>query len=250
MALVLVASSSLLLPATRLLPSRWRTLCHRSLARTALRSIGIRLSVERRERHFEGGSLVVAGHVSWLDILVLAAVTPGQFVARADLLTWPLLGALARRVRVIPIERDRLRSLPLTVAAAREHLRSGDTVIVFPEGTTWCGRAFGRFRPALFQAAIDAQRPVQPVTVHYEDRSDAPTTEPCFVGDESIGRSMRRVLRAKGLRARVVLEAPQQPGTDRRELAERCERLVRREADLGADGIVAQLMGRRHVDAA
>lgn len=77
-------------------------------------------------------------------------------------------------------------------------------MIAFPEGTTWCGRAFGRFRPALFQSAIDAQRPVLPLSVDYLDAAGDGTTVPAFVGADTIGASMRRVLRARGLRVRVT----------------------------------------------
>ncbi|WP_430333375.1 lysophospholipid acyltransferase family protein [Rhodococcus sp. ACT016] len=248
-ALILVASSSLLLPVVRLLPARRRSGAHRLLARTALRGIGIRLEVTGRA-DVGGGVLIVAGHVSWLDVLVLAAVVPGRFVARADLVSWPLLGGVARRAGVIPIVRDSLRRLPGTVAVVRDRLVAGETVIAFPEGTTWCGRAFGRFRPALFQAAIDAGRPVLPVSIGYVDAAGDPTTDPCFVGDEGIGSAMRRVLRSRGLRAEVVVGARQDPGACRRELAQRCERHVRSGADLDARGLLARLEDRRHERAA
>lgn len=225
-ALLAVASCSVLLPVVRALPGRARAAVHRALARTALRGIGIRMDGAGRVDG-SGGVLVVAGHVSWLDVLVLAAVVPGRFVARADLVSWPLLGGVARRAGVIPIERGSLRGLPVTVAAVRDRLLAGETVIAFPEGTTWCGRAFGRFRPALFQAAIDAGRPVVPVSIDYVDAAGRRTTGPSFVGDESIAASMRRILRSRGLRARVVVGTRQAPGPCRRELAQRSERHVR-----------------------
>lgn len=248
-ALVLATSCSLLLPAVRLLPPRPRTVVHRSLARAALRGIGIRFAVSGR-LDTDGGALVVAGHVSWLDVLVLAAVQPGRFVARADLISWPLLGGVARRAGVIPIERDRLRSLPDTVATVRDRLAAGETVLAFPEGTTWCGTAFGRFRPALFQAAIDAGRPVVPVSIDYVDATGARTTGPSFVGDEGIGSSMRRVLRARGLRAVVTVGPRQEPGTCRRALAVRCERHVRRTADRDARRVLAGLRESRRAHVA
>ncbi|WP_241665790.1 lysophospholipid acyltransferase family protein [Prescottella subtropica] len=234
LALIAVAASSVLLPVLRLLPAGPRSSAHRVLARTALRGIGIRLGVRGGAADF-GGVLVVAGHVSWLDVLVLAAVVPGRFVARADLVSWPLLGGVARRAGVVPIERDRLRRLPDTVAVVRDRLAAGETVIAFPEGTTWCGRSYGRFRPALFQAAIDSGRPVVPVSIDYVDASGVRTTGPSFVGDEGIGASMLRILRSRGVRAAVTVGPVQQPGTDRRELAERCEWHVRRVTDVSVD---------------
>lgn len=248
-ALVLVASSVLLVPLMRALPAASRARCHRRLARTALRGIGIRMESESVPR-VPDGTLVVAGHVSWLDVLVLAAVVPGRFVARADLVTWPLLGAIARRVRVIPIDRDRLRALPATVATVGDRLAAGETVIAFPEGTTWCGRAFGRFRPALFQSAIDAGRPVLPLSVDYLDVAGGDSTVPAFVGTDTIVASMRRVVRCRGLRVRVTAGELQLPGGDRRELARRCEAQVRNGSRAAADRLLARLDQPDHVHAA
>ncbi|NKT03410.1 hypothetical protein GS508_24820 [Rhodococcus hoagii] len=90
--------------------------------------------------------------------VVLAAVVPGRFVARADLVTWPMLGAVARRAGSSLSTATGCAACPRRSATVRDRLSAGETVIAFPEGTTWCGRAFGRFRPALFQSAIDAQR--------------------------------------------------------------------------------------------
>lgn len=186
----------------------------------------------KRTRYTEPGkgTLIIAGHVSWSDVLVLAAVQPLGFVARADMLDWPLLGKLAVRMRVIPIERENLRTLPDVVAQLRDRLLAGDRVAAFPEGTTWCGRAYGSLRPALFQAAIDAGTPVQPVRLAYRDGSGNSCTVPAFIGDDGFTTSAARVLRARGMVAEVVLEPRELPGSDRRELARRVERAVRGES--------------------
>ncbi|WP_067658484.1 lysophospholipid acyltransferase family protein [Nocardia harenae] len=183
----------------------------------------------KRTRYAEPGkgALIIAGHVSWSDVLVLAAVQPLGFVARADMLDWPLLGKLAVRMRVIPIERESLRKLPAVVEQLRDRLLAGDRVAAFPEGTTWCGRAYGSLRPALFQAAIDAGTPVQPVRLAYRDRNGGSCTVPAFIGDDGFTTSAARVLRARGMVAEVVLEPAEQAGKDRRDLARRVERAVR-----------------------
>uniref|UniRef100_UPI0024588DC6 lysophospholipid acyltransferase family protein n=1 Tax=Nocardia gipuzkoensis TaxID=2749991 RepID=UPI0024588DC6 len=173
------------------------------------------------------GALVVTGHIGWTDIVALAAVQPLGFVARADMVEWPLIGRLAELMRVIPIERESLRQLPGVVAAVGTRLAAGERIGVFPEGTTWCGRAYGTMRPALFQAAVDTGTPVQPVRLRYLDRHGVPCTVPGFVGVDTFASSARRVLRSRGMVAEVVLEPVQQPGTDRRELARRCEAAVR-----------------------
>jgi 1-acyl-sn-glycerol-3-phosphate acyltransferase len=212
-----------------LLPATSRHSLQRRYARILLRCVGLRLKVvDRRDRRgYDGGLLVVAPHVSWTDVLVLTAVAPSGFVARADLLEWGMLGSLARRMRVIPIQRERLRRLPEVVDRIRERLHAGERVVVFPEGTTWCGRTYGGFRPALFEAAVTAECPVQPVGLRYLDHAGTPTSGPAFVGDESIVASMCRLVRSRGTEAEVVLAPLEWPGDDRRALAGRCQRAVR-----------------------
>ncbi len=187
------------------------------------------------------GVLIVTGHIGWTDIVALASVQPLGFVARADMLDWPMIGKLAKLMRVIPIERERLRELPGVVAAVGARLAAGERIGVFPEGTTWCGRAYGTMRPALFQAAVDGGVPVQPVRLRYLDRHGVPCTVPGFVGVDTVASSARRVLRSRGMIAEVVLEPVQQPGSDRRELARRCEAAVRG-ADRSRHGAVDDTM--------
>ncbi|MFZ2177705.1 MAG: lysophospholipid acyltransferase family protein [Rhodococcus sp. (in: high G+C Gram-positive bacteria)] len=223
-----------LLTAGWILPRSHRTALQRRYSWILLRCVGVRLVIadQRGKRRHTGGILVVAGHVSWTDVLVLSAIAPANFVARADLLDWPVLGSLARRMRVVPIDRHRLRALPDTVATITGRLRDGERVVVFPEGTTWCGRAYGGFRPAMFQAAIDAECPVQPISLRYTGLDGALTTGLCFVGDETIGQSIRRIIRHKGVTAEIRLARIEYPGESRWDLAARCERAVRGAEDI------------------
>ncbi|MBH0781453.1 1-acyl-sn-glycerol-3-phosphate acyltransferase [Nocardia sp. NEAU-351] len=173
------------------------------------------------------GVLVITGHIGWTDVVVLAAVQPLGFVARADLIDWPLLGRLAKLMRIIPIEREKLRALPGVVDTIAGRLAAGDRIAAFPEGTTWCGRAFGRMRPALFQAAVDAGAYVQPVRLRYLDRDGAQCTVCGFVGEDTFASSAARILRSRGMVAEITLEPLEYPGLDRRDLARRCENAVR-----------------------
>ncbi|KAA0024382.1 1-acyl-sn-glycerol-3-phosphate acyltransferase [Antrihabitans cavernicola] len=214
----------------------WRNAVQRRYARALLGCCGVELRiVDNRGTDTPGitfaepgdGVLVVCGHVGWTDILVLAAVQPVSFVARADLIDWPILGSLARRMRVIPIDRANLRKLPAVVAQIADRISAGERIAAFPEGTTWCGRAYGNLRPALFQAAIDTDTAVQPVRLQYIGADGALSTTPAFVGDETMAQSLLRMLWSTGTTAEVVLAPVEQPGTDRRDLAARCERAVR-----------------------
>lgn len=229
-AIVLVLAVVPVLLAARCLPASARRTAAREGARSVLRAMGIRL----RASGFDAssprdgvGTLVVANHVSWTDILVIASVLPCRFVARADLVDWPVLGVLARIVRVVPVDRASLRSLPGSIDEVSDALRAGETVVVFPEGTTWCGTAYGRFRPAFFQAAVDVGADVQPLEIVYRDCSDERSTATAFVGDESIGTSMSRILRLSGIRVDVRAGERLVGAGDRRELAAAAERSVR-----------------------
>lgn len=224
-----------------LTPRRRRPALQSRYARTLLHCCGIRVRVidNRAPGDTPSGVLVVAPHIGWTDVMALSAVEPTSFVARADLIDWPVLGAVARKVRVIPIERERLRALPGVIGEIAVRLRAGERVGIFPEGTTWCGRAHGHLRPALFQAAVDTGTPVQPIQLRYLDADGAVSTVPAFVGIDTMADSIRRVLRSRGVVAELTLQPTVPPGTDRHELARRCERAI---ADSGVDRAFADLV--------
>ncbi len=153
----------------RLLPEAPRARLVRRWARGVPRAFGV--GVTARVHPYAqgtGGELVVANHVSWLDIPLVASVLPGRMLAKSEVGRWPLLGRLAGLGGTLFIDRDRLRALPGAVGTVAEALRSGSRVVAFPEGSTWCGRGSGGvFRPAVFQAAIDAEVSVRPVRITY-----------------------------------------------------------------------------------
>jgi 1-acyl-sn-glycerol-3-phosphate acyltransferase len=224
-----IACTIVVLPAAALLalPVPGKSRAQRFYCRMMLRCLGVRITVSGGPIRNLRGVLVVSGHVSWVDIFIIGSVLPGSFVARADLIEWPALGFLARLMKVIPIERSNLRNLPDVVRAVAARLHAGQTVVAFPEGTTWCGLGYGAFRPAMFQAAVDAGRPVQPLRLTYHHRDGAPSTVPAFIGDDSLLTSIRRVLAAGLTVCHVQVQSLQLPGDDRRDLASRCEAAVR-----------------------
>ncbi|MCA2229052.1 lysophospholipid acyltransferase family protein [Nonomuraea aurantiaca] len=214
--LVLLAGLSIAL-ATRRAGTVWRAEITKTWARLLLRALGI--SVRTTEPQPTptaprvpaipggGGVLLVANHVSWLDPLVMAATVPSRPLAKREIGEWPLIRTLAAGSGVLFIDRERLSALPSAVATVANALRAGDTVIAFPEGTTWCGRGMGEFRPAVFQAAIDAGAAVRPATLRYRE-GDSTSTRGCFVGDDSLLASLLRVTATRHLVAEVTLFAP------------------------------------------
>lgn len=218
----------LLAPGLPLLavPLPGRTRVQRIYCRLVLRCLGVRITVTGNPIRNLSGVLVVSPHMSWVDVFAIGSVLPGSFVARADMFTGPATGIVARFLKIIPIERSSLRRLPGVVDAVARRLRAGHTVVAFPEGTTWCGRDRGAFYPAMFQAAIDAGRPVQPLRLTYHHVDGRPSTVPAFVGDETLLSSIHRLLVVPRTLARVHVESLQLPGTDRRALAGRCQSAV------------------------
>lgn len=166
------------------------------------------------------GRLIVANHISWLDDVALLALLPGvRPVAKAEVADWPVVGRSARRTGTVFLDRARLRSLPGTVQEVAGILRAGESVLVHPEGTTACGTELGRFRPAFFQAAVDADAPVCPLVLRYRVGDGNGTAVAGYFGDDSLLNSMRRVVATAGLVLEVHHLPALQPGTDRRALA-------------------------------
>jgi 1-acyl-sn-glycerol-3-phosphate acyltransferase len=166
------------------------------------------------------GHLIVSNHVSWLDDLALLIAVRATPVAKAELANWPVLGGLARRLGVIFVERGRLRSVAASVDEIVGRLRRGESVSVHPEGTTTYGVQLERFRPAFFQAAVHAGAAVCPVAIRYRVDGGAASTLPGYLRGDTLGRSIARVVAARGLVVEVhLLPALDANGGDRRTLA-------------------------------
>ncbi|MFH9589538.1 lysophospholipid acyltransferase family protein [Streptomyces luteogriseus] len=212
--LLLLAGIALTPFGARIPPSLVRRWC-----RWIVRAAGVRVRITGTAAP-TGGLLLVANHISWLDIPLLAAVRPARMLAKTEVRHWPVAGVLAARGKTLFIDRDRLRALPDTVARIAGALREGAAVAAFPEGSTWCGRAQGTFRRAVFQAALDAGVPVQPVRIGYR-LGGGTATAPAYVGEDTLLASLWRVATSRGLIAEVEVQAPIPPGgsPDRRALA-------------------------------
>lgn len=225
-----LALAAVLVPAAALLGARVFGAVLRVLHRAVLAAAGVRLVVRGGPLAPPDGrgALVVADHTSWIDIPALGAIGPVAMLAKREVRDWPLIGVLAARTGTLFVHRESLSLLPETIAATAAALRAGTLVGVFPEATTWCGAAGGPYRRAPFQAAIDAGAPVRPVTVTLLTPDGRPTTAAAFVGAQTLGDTVGRVLRLPGLVCEVVVGELLEPGPDdRRALAVRARERVR-----------------------
>lgn len=200
----------------------------RTRARQVLDALGIRLAADMRQFSEPGptGTLIVANHISWLDIVALLAVEPAGFLAKREVASWPVIGRTARGLGTLFVDRHRLRALPASVAELAGALNSGRSVVAFPEATTWCSGPGGQFRRAPFQAALDAGAPVRPVRIEYLQAGE-PSTVAAFVGDDTLLASMRRVCAARQLEIRLLAMPAIEPADDRRALAARAQHMTR-----------------------
>ena len=167
-----------------------------------LRLLGIALHADGAPRR--GAKLLVANHVSWLDIVAIHAVCPeARFVAKADVVGWPVLAGLIAAAGTLYIRRDSKRDALHVIRDMAVALRAGATIAVFPEGTTSDGRGVLRFHANLLQAAIAAGAAVQPLALRYADDRDPVSPAAAYVGDTPLWRSLWRVARARGLVVRL-----------------------------------------------
>ena len=165
-----------------------------------------------------GPALIVANHISWLDILVMHAARHCRFVSKSDIREWPLVGMLATGAGTLYIERTSRKDALRMVKDMAEAMKNGDVVAVFPEGTTSDGRELLPFHANLIQAAIAAEAPVQPVSLKFVDAATGqPSFAPCYIGDDTLVGSMWRTLSAPAIVAVVHFGEPQAAnGRDRR----------------------------------
>jgi 1-acyl-sn-glycerol-3-phosphate acyltransferase len=153
---------------------RFATLIPYRYHRFVCRLIGLRVTLIGTP--VSGGALMASNHLGWLDITILSSVAPLSFVAKQEVGTWAFFGTLARLQRTIFIRRERAKALE-DREAIRKRLAAGETLVIFPEGTSSDGNRVLPFKSSLFSAAElplgeDAAHhkryvPVQPVSVAY-----------------------------------------------------------------------------------
>lgn len=159
-------------------------------------NIGIQIEGHQPARS-EDGCLMVANHVSWLDVFVLNAIHPSQFIAKSEVCSWPIIGWLCKCGGTIFIERAVRRDTALINQRVGMLLKQGVCVGLFPEGTSTDGRQVGHFHSALIQPAIDAGVRLCPIALRYHDENGELSTVAAFTGDTTLAQSIFRILRCR-----------------------------------------------------
>lgn len=175
-----------------------------------------------------GATLLVANHISWLDIAAIHAAVPhARFVSKADVLAWPLLGWLIKNAGTLFIEREKKRDALRVVHTMAESLQRGETVAIFPEGTTGAGPELLPFHANLLHAAVTTGTPVQPVVLRFSEPGHAFSPAAEFLGETTLLQSVWRIATARALAVNVQLLPPMSTEhADRRALAEHLRQVI------------------------
>ncbi len=171
-------------------------------------------------------ALVVSNHISWADIIVIGAHWPFIFLAMQDVAKWPVVGWLSRSVGTLFIERG--KGAPGAIVQVASVLAAGEHVVLFPEGRTTLGLSVIRFQPRIFQSAVDAVVPVQPLAIYYQD-SDGAIGKPSrisFATDHSFLHSVWRTLSGPPVNAEIRVFPQIGPMDNRQLLAATAEKQV------------------------
>ena len=154
-------------------------------------SLIVNLKIEKTGEESAESTLVVCNHISWLDIIVVGQFLPAYFVAKSDILGWPVIGYLARQAGTIFIRRGEKKHILATAERMVWLLKQNSNIIAFPEGTTTIGNQVLNFHASLFQPALLTKSSIQPVAIQYTGQSKdfAP-----FIGDDAFVPHLIRML--------------------------------------------------------
>lgn len=165
--------------------------------------------------------MLVANHVSWLDIQLIHSVWQVRFVAKSEVRRWPVIGWLSARTGTLFIERGSGRHAARINQAIHAAFVEGDAIGVFPEGTTTEGDQVGRFHGSLLQPAVDEEALVQPVALRYTHPDGTLCVAASYVGEQSLFESMQAIFAEPGIEAQLHFLPPiDARGRTRREVAE------------------------------
>jgi 1-acyl-sn-glycerol-3-phosphate acyltransferase len=202
-----------------------REACIQYWSFTILRVVGVRLRVRGPVPIV--ACQIAANHSSWLDILTINSVQASQFVAKAEIRRWPVVGLLVARAGTHFIERSKRRAVHSVLQGIVKALQAGRMIAVFPEGTTNDGRQLLPFHANLMQAAIDAAVPLKPLAISYRNSDGKLLSEALeYVGDTTFMESIWRVMQIPVIHAELIWGIEISPQGTRHELCREAERQI------------------------
>lgn len=171
--------------------------------------------------------MVVANHVSWLDIYLLNAVRPVRFVSKVEVRSWPVVGWLASRTGTLFIDRSKRHDTARVNSEMSAVLKNGGCLGIFPEGTTSNGSLLRPFHASLLQPAVHSQSQVWPAAIRYTHADGSLNLAPAFVDDLTFAASLSMILSQAVIYAELEFLPPiEAHGKPRRELARDAEHAI------------------------
>ena len=174
-------------------------------ARMILRALGIGSQVEGEP---PARGLVVANHLSYLDVIIISAAMPCFFVAKMEIDGWPYFGKAARTGGTIFVDRSSLESAMSVAEQISERLKLRVPVLLFPEGTSTDGAEVLRFHSRLIDPATTAGAPITAAALRYVIESGVEERELCWYGDEPFATHLWKVLGVTGFSAELCFGEP------------------------------------------
>lgn len=169
--------------------------------------------------------LLVANHVSWLDIHIINSIRPVIFVAKADVSKWPIFGYLASMLGTIFLQREKLSDIKRVIQLMKEKLTHQEVVAIFPEGTSTDGKSVLPFKSNLFEAAHQAQVDVLPIMIKYTENNQY-SDRAAFIGDMELVDSIKNILKGNNLVVHIHLSDRLPAHLTRQEMASQAHQQV------------------------
>ncbi len=163
--------------------------------------------------------LLVSNHLSYLDIIVIAAITPSVFVSKAEVRNWPIFGLCAVLAGTVFVERTRRMHVGEINDEIKEAMESGALVVVFPEGTSTNGEQVLPFRSSLLEPVAAGTHPISVGCMTYELDDGDPRNDVCYWGDHSFLSHVVNLLGKKQIRAKMRFAPFPRTTDDRKQLA-------------------------------
>lgn len=207
---------------------RWRFWLPNLVFGAATKIIGLRLDVHGA-RPSQGPGLIVANHISWIDIIAIGSLVPCHFIAKSDVARWPVFGQLAKLTGVLFLDRERRTVTAPFRSLMENNFAQGVTLVLFPEGTSTDGGNVLPFKSALFPNPGQDNVELYPLVISYYRNSPRDHTFYGWFADMTLLTHIWQIFKSGDFTIRLDFLPQESPGAyaSRKDLAMSCEQLIR-----------------------
>lgn len=149
------------------------------------------LKIKRTGKLCTEPKLIVSNHISWLDIVAIGASQPCVFIAKSSVISWPVIGRLARLSGTLFLDRQNRKDLSKVMLKGKTAINDGISLVFFPEATTTNGKEIKSFHPSIYQAAIDTHCATQAIAISYPETASRPSPAPYIDDDTFVGHLLK-----------------------------------------------------------